>query len=465
MTENDTAPKPPPAPSELPGKETGLIAWFAYNHVAANLLMVSIILAGLISAFYFINASFLPKINSNKISVNVPYLGATAEEVEQGVILRVEEAIRNIEGIDRFVSIAKDGMGTVNIFTEQDYDVLEVMDEVKTKVDGISTFPRETERPIVEYDNLSFSQTALQFQVYGDLGEAEMKKLARDIKDDLIAIDGITTVEIFGDREFEISIEVPEANLQKYQLSLGRVADLIRRASINLPGGAIRTENGKILVQARGQAYWQQDFENLLLLSYPDGSQLRLKDIATVRDGFTDSDSYARFNGRPSIGIVIFALENQNVLDVASLAKEYLKKRQPLMPEGTYLDSWSDFTFYLQGRLSLMIKNLLLGALLVFVLLTMFMHPKLAFWVVVSIPICFLGALAMMAMGDFNLTINQLSLFAFILVLGIVVDDAIIIGESAHNQISKEGHSIESVQPAAAELRRQGLSAVSAIMP
>ncbi|MGI9293884.1 MAG: efflux RND transporter permease subunit, partial [Pseudomonadales bacterium] len=418
---------------------------FTYNHVAANLLMFIIVVAGLWSLFFALRATLTPQFDSHYIMVTVPYPGAAPQEVEEGIVLKIEQAIEDVSGIVEVKANARDSVGTLQIEVAPEYDVVDLMNEIRSKIDGISSFPEQAERPIIEKLEMVFAQIALQMQVYGDTDERTRLEIAEEIRAELLEYEEITQVEIFGDRPYEVTIEVPEDTLRKYGLTLGAVADAIRRSSVDLPGGSIRTENGDILLRSKDKAYRQFAFEKIVLISDPNGTRLTLGDIATVKDDFEERDGFSYFNGSPSLGIAVMAIGEQDVLEIAEIAKAYAAKKQAQLPQDIQLGTWADVTFYLKGRLGLMVNNLVMGGLLVMLVLTLFMEMKLAFWVIVGLPITFLGTMAALPLPMIDVNMNMISVFGFIVVLGIVVDDAIIIGENVHSTIARDGHSVESV--------------------
>ncbi|MBB5186796.1 multidrug efflux pump subunit AcrB [Zhongshania antarctica] len=418
----------------------GIIPWFARNSVAANLMMIIIIGIGIGSALS-IQRTVQPEFELNIVSITVPYPGATPDEVEKGVVLKIEEALKDIESIESVESTSDESVASLIIEIFDGYDTLAVMDEIKSAVDGIISFPEQAERPIVK--RVDFNNHALNIQLYGNLDERGLKNLAEEVKQELMLDDSIAYVQINGAREFEISIEIPEHTLLQYGLSLSEVAEAIRRSSLDLPGGSIKTSNGDIMLRTRGQARHQHEFERLVLITHPDGTRLTLGDIATIRDGFVEQDGFSFFDSEASIGLQVFAVGNQDLITVANAAKNYVAQKRGALPDGVSIDTWADITFYLQGRMDMMLKNLGMGALLVFIVLGLFLNVKLAFWVMVGLPICFLGTFAIMPL--IGISLNMLSLFGFILVLGIVVDDAIIIGESAYAEAENKGHSIDTV--------------------
>jgi multidrug efflux pump subunit AcrB len=420
----------------------GIIAWYATNPVAANLLMIVIIAVGLLSGFT-IKRTMMPEFDIDIIQITMPYPGAAPEEVEQGIILKIEEALADLEGIERIQSDARESLARVIIEPEDGDDMIEMINDVKNRIDAIAHFPEGAEKPIIGRVELPLD--AMMIQIAGDLDERSMKELAEQIKLDLISHPDISSIDIWGARDYEIAIEISEHRLQEYHLTLGEVARIVAASSIDLPGGSVRTENGDIMLRTRGQAYRQADFENIVLKTFPDGTRLLLGDIAYIEDGFEDSVGFAYFNGKYSIGLPIMAMGAQDILAAAAAAQAYVEKKNAELPDTVKLTIWRDFSYYLDQRLGMMMKNLLMGAVVVFIVLALFLEIKLAFWVMIGIPICFLGSVALFGSPWIGGTLNIISAFAFILVLGIVVDDAIIIGESAYTEQEAHGHSVDAI--------------------
>jgi len=417
-----------------------LIDWFARNAVAANLLML-ILLAGGLYSVLTIKKESQPPIETNFITVSMPFLGASPEDVEEGVLVKIEESIQDIEGIQEIMSTGRRGSGTVQIEVSAGYDVPEVMNEIKNRVDAISTFPDNTEKPIVS--RTRFQQQVNLVSVYGDVDERTLKEYAKQVRNEIVALPGITRAEILGSRPYEISIEVSEFTLEQYNMSLAEVAMAIRRGSLDLPAGSIRSDAGDIQVRTKGQAYTGLDFENILVRTNKDGSRVLLKDIATIKDDFAETGRFSEFNGKQAFSIQVLSVGDQSELEISQTVRDYVASKQASMPSGVSLQAWADVTYYLKGRLDMMVKNLVIGALLVFLSLALFLRLKLAFWVMVGLPVAFLGTFFMMPV--FGITVNLISLFGFILVLGIVVDDAIVIGESAYTSMRAKGHSVDNI--------------------
>lgn len=422
--------------SEQIDTKSGIIVWFARNSVAANLLMVMIIVGGIFGIIK-VQKQVFPQFTINVINVQVPYLGAAPQEVEEGVILKIEEAIKDLEGIKKITSTAREGLGSVSIEAEDGYDVQNLLDEVKVQIDAISTFPVNTEKPVVF--RIKAQQDVMWVSVYGDITERELKEISKTVRDEIANLDGISDVDVLGARDYEVSVEISELQLQAYNLTFDDVVAAIRRSSVDIPGGSIRSQNGDILLRAKGQAYTAWDFASIPLINQSDGTRLLVGDIASINDGFVEDNVFSLFDGKASINIRVRAVGDQNALKISESVNAYLDTKKQTLPSNVSIDSWGDSSFYLADRLSMMLSNMLMGALLVFLVLSLFLKIKLAFWVMVGLPVCFLGALMFMPLDNIDVSINLLSLFGFILVLGIVVDDAIIMGESAYTEMDEKG--------------------------
>jgi multidrug efflux pump subunit AcrB len=320
----------------------------------------------------------------------------------------------------------------------------EKLDEVQQQVDAITTFPSQTEKPIV--NKVEFQSNVLWVSVYGGMDRKNRQNLAQQVRDEIMLLSEVNIAEVVGKRDYEISIEVSEFKLKKYGLSFDQIAAAVRNSSLDLPGGSIKTDGGDILLRTKGQAYTGEEYGNLIVRTNPDGTRLVLSDIANVIDGFVESEGFARFDREPTTSIRVKSTGNQNDLEIAAAVRNYVEQKQKALPEGAKLAVWGDTSFYLNARLDMMISNMVMGAILVFFVLALFLRMRIAFWVMMGIPVCFLGAFIVMPiLGDWSVSINLLSLFAFIMVLGIVVDDAIVIGESIYSEIQSEGHSTENV--------------------
>ena len=427
----------------------GMIDWFARNGVAANLMMAFILASGVLAAVNS-NEEVFPEMQLDSISVEVPYLGAAPEEVEAAVNVRVEEAIQGIDGIKRIRSTAYEGVGVVTVELDLGADARRVVDEVKTGVDAVTTFPVETEKPIIR--ELTNRQQVVDIAVSGDMDPFALKRVTERVRDELAALPGISQVDVVSAPPYEISIEVAENDLRRHGLTFDEVADAVRRSSLDLPGGSVRTEGGEILLRTLGQAYRGAEFEDLVLWTRPDGTRLRLGDVATVVDGFEETDQYARFDFEPTMMVSVFRTGDQSAVDIAALATEYVDGARARLPEGVTLTVWQNDAESLNSQLSLMLRSGVAGFALVFLVLALFLELRLAFWVSLGIPISFFGAIALMP--GLGVSVNVLSLFGFVLVLGIVVDDAIIVGENIHRHQEEHGDGLRGAVEGAYEIAK-----------
>ena len=425
---------------ELKNWRRGLIYWFSINPVAANLLMALILLVGLFS-LSSIRKEMFPSTEINMVSVTVAFPGAAPVEVEEGICLKIEQSLTSINGIDKITCTAAENMGTTIIEIDDTYDLGDVTNDIKNKIDGIISFPEQVEKPIIS--QIDIKMQAIFVSLYGEVTDKQLRSYAFDVRDEIIDIPGITSATVVGANDLEVSIEVSEKTLRKYQLTFDEIALAVRSSSLDLPAGAIKTKKGDVLVRALGQADSAVDFGDIIIRSNSNGSNLKLKDIATVTDGFAESSRYSTFDGLKTISIQVDAIGDDDILQVTAKVKEYVAAKQGHLPENIHMSHWSDISHYVNGRIDLMTKNLLLGGIMVLLILTLFLRLKVAFWVMVGLPVAFLGTF--LIMPYVGVTINMLSLFGFILVLGIVVDDAIVIGESAYKEIQDKGHSVENV--------------------
>ncbi len=441
-----------------------LIAWFAENRVAANLMMVLIVVAGFLS-LQDTRKELIPNISLDMVSVNVLYPGASPEEIERSVCVRVEESIFDIEGIRTLVSRASEGVCNVRADVEPGYETREIMDEIKSRVDTISNFPENVERPIIR--EISIKTSVANVVVAGSTDEQTLKSIAELVRDEITELDGITQVEIVNARNYELNIELSEGRLHEFDLSFDEVAQAVRSASLDLPGGKLKTSSGDVLLRTQSQSYWADDFKDITLRASADGKLLKLEDVARVVDGFEDVEFEGRFNGEPGILITVYRLGEQNILQISDSIKQYIENKNPQLPQGVTLNVWQDKSDYFKSRMNLLTRNALTGLFLVFMVLVLFLRFKVAFWVSLGIPISFMGAFWLLPYFDGS--INMISMFGFILVLGIVVDDAIVVGENIHKyhrsgQLGLQG-AIAGAQSVSVPVTFAVLTSVVAFMP
>ena len=412
------------------------IRWFAHNPVAANLLMILLVLAGLFGALTTKQEEF-PSIDIKGISVVVPYLGAAPVEVEKSVCVRIEEAIQSVEGIDKLRSTATEGSCQVFVELDMETDDVLALNEVKSLIDGINSFPAETEKPIVS--KVALAKRVVQIALSGNTDERTLKQLGQTLRDDLAAQDAISQVTVGYVRPYEISIEISELELRRYGITLDQVSRAIRDSSLDMPGGTIKTRNGEILIRTTGQAYWGEEFEDIVVVTRSDGTRVLLSDIADIRDTFEEGDLLAEFNGDRGVVINVSQVGSEDLMAIAEDAHRVAGEFARTLPQGIYLDTWIDTSEELQERMSVLMRNAAGGLVLVLVVLALFLKFRLAMWVAVGIPVALLGTLAALPFTDIN--ISTMTVMAFILVLGIVVDDAIVVGERVygHEQMGKSG--------------------------
>ncbi|NLT69694.1 MAG: efflux RND transporter permease subunit [Verrucomicrobiaceae bacterium] len=404
-----------------------MIAWFARNGVAANLLMMAVMAAGLWTLWSDkIPLEVFQDTPSRFISVNVPYPASSPEETEETIVIKIEEAIQQVGGIKHVNSTAGSGGGTVVIEVNETEDPRRVMEDVKIRVDAIPNFPALSERPIIQLDD-SF-HSVITVILSADMAEKDLKRLAEQIRDELSSLPGTSHAEIGGIRDEEIAIEIPEATLRKYNLSLEAISQAIRASAIDLPAGVVQTESGDVSIRTRGRAYTGEDYARVPVLTRPDGSKLTLGEIAKIIDGFTEDPLIVKLNGRPCVMITVMREGNQNAITIGERVKDYIASANSILPSGVQLDYWNDRSRIVKGRIDLLRENAQSSLILVFICVGLFLRLEAVIWIGMGMIMSFLGAFALMPY--LNVTINLSSLMGFILVLGIVVDDAIVISES-----------------------------------
>ncbi|ASM50334.1 hypothetical protein PESP_a2352 [Pseudoalteromonas espejiana DSM 9414] len=422
--------------------EKGLIAWFARNPVAANLIMIFILIGGLLTALTIRKQAF-PQFESNWVSIEAVYPGAAPQEVEEGITIKIEENLEGTEGIKRLITYSNRGYSQAWVEIEEKYDLQEALDEIKAQVDSINTFPAGMERPVIQREK--FQQEVMILALYGDMSYYQLKELGNDIKDELLALPGVNLVDFYSGLDYEIGIEISPDKLREYGLTFRDVSSAVQNFSTNMSAGQIRSDTGYISMRVEKQAYRGGEFAKLPLITLADGAQINLGDVATINDGFEEGLLYSKYNGKNSLSFEVDASKDQDITDVAKILKGYMAEKQSKLPQGVKLSPIVDLTYYLEGRLDMMIDNMVWGGILVMIILALFLPLRLAFWVMMGLPVSFLGAFLFMPIGFLDITINMVSLFAFIIVLGIVVDDAIVVGESASAEIEKHGHSLDNV--------------------
>jgi len=442
-----------------------MISWFARNSVAANLLMVTIIMGGILAIRDGVRLEMFPFSDPDTVNVSVPLRGATPEDVELGVAIRIEEAVQDLEGIDKITSRSVEGSTRVTIEIDSDYDPRELLDDIKSRVDSINTFPADTEKPIISLSTRSWA--VISVVVAGDYGEDEIRQYAERVRDDLLRVDGITQVSLDSVRRYEIAIEASPDRLREFDVTLADISRAIRGSSVDISAGNVRTEGGDVLIRSKGQAYRRSDFESIVVKTNDDGSIVRVSDIATVLDGFEEESLRTRFNGKHAAFVDISRVGRQSAIEVSEKVREYVASRQNSLPVGMELSFWDDDSVRLKDRLGIMTSSAVQGSILVILLLSLFLRPAVAGWVFLGIPISFLGSFIVLYFLDISL--NMMSAFGFIIVLGIVVDDAIVTGENvyAHMRSGDEGLSaaIHGTREVAIPVTFGILTTIAAFMP
>ena len=417
------------------------IDWFARNGVAANLLMLLLLLGGGAAAYTTVQEVF-PEFSLDSVQIQVTYPGGSPEEVEQSIVRRIEDRIEGVEGIDRILGTATENAGVVTVELKRGTDLSRARTDIKSEVDRITAFPEEAEQPIVT--EVTNRQQALQIALYGDASERTLKELAQRVKDDLTRNPQISFVRIGGVRDYEISVEASREALRKHDMSLAEVSRIVREGSLDLPGGSVETDEEEIVIRTEGQNYTKKDFADIVALTRDDGTKVRLGEIVEIQDGFAEnSDLITRFNGEPAAILNVFRTGQEQVLDIEETVKTYLDEElQASLPASIQAAIWQNQAESLRNRLNLLIENGILGLFLVVLTLTLFLAPRLAFWTSVGIFLSFSGTFILMQY--LGVSINLLSLFGFILSIGIVVDDAIVVGENVYAEQEGKGDPLEA---------------------
>ncbi len=416
-----------------------MIRWFTVNGIAANFLMAAILAAGLYTAFYRIPLEVDPKVSWDTVGIRMQYRGATARDVERAILVPIEEALEGVQGIKEMHADGNRGSGRLWLNAEPGTDMRTLMEDVKARIDQITTFPSETERPHVFL--AESRDEVLSIAVTGNLDEHDLRKVTRRVLEDVLELPGVSRAELDGARNYEISIEASAEKLQAYDLSFQDLADAIRRYSIDLPAGSIDSDSGMFTVRTLGQAYSQEEFASVPIRA-ADGATVLLGEVATIRDGFEGKKREVMFNGKPAMFIEVMMIGNESAIDISDKIHQYVEESSTRFPDGIELFVWDDESRAIRGRLGTLVSSLLQGGILVMIVLGLFLRPSLAFWIVVGIPVSFAGGVLMMPW--FGLTANVMSLFGFIIVVGIVVDDAIVTGENIFTKIKAGSPSLDA---------------------
>ncbi len=417
------------------------IAWFASNSVVANILMVTILAAGVFSGLSIRKEGF-PAFAAESVTVTVPIRGGTPENVERGVSIKIEEALESVNGIDHIRSVSRDSTATITIEAKEGYDVTKLLDDVKIQIDAIPSFPEQAENPVVVENERE--SVVLWVELYGDVPEAILKESARKVRDVLLRQSAISKIETFGARDYEISIEPSEEKLRFYNLTFSEVADAISNNSIDIGGGVLRSDRGDISLRSQEQAYVKSDFLKIPVRTNADGTRIYVSDVAEVRDAFVDQEALNRFQNKPTVSLKIVTEGTDDIVDAVKQAREVVESYADL-PDGVMIEGWLDGSTNIRDRLALLGANGGFGVLLVLCILMVFLNFRLAFWVAIGIPVSLAGAMLLFPLPGVDLSLNVISAFGFLIVLGIVVDDAIVIGESIYTEKEKVEHAGDAV--------------------
>lgn len=408
----------------------GFIRACIKNSVVVHLLMIFIIIIGVVSV-YNLPKEMFPEFELDNVIINVIYPGASPKEIEEGICIKIEEAVSGLDGIGDIESSSKENMGSVVLEVLEGFDKPQLLDDIKAEIDRIDTFPEEAEDPEIYIPKRKIQVVTLSLS--GDASEKSLKILAREVEDDLAKIEGVSQTDVWGVRDYEISVEIPWENLQKYGITIDRISKIIKSSSLDLPAGNIKTSHGEVLIRTMGQKYSRRDFEDIIVLNRPDGTKVRVRDIGVVRDGFSEQMTVARLEGEKSSMINVFKNSSGDAVRLAEKIKDYIKIKS--LPKGVKLNIWRDLTTSISDRLNLLKRNAVSGLVLVFITLAFFLDFKLSIWVVLGLPVAFLGTFASMNYG--GTTLNMISMFGLIMVLGILVDDSIVVAENVYDHIKE----------------------------
>ena len=432
---NDASPAPNDSPQDAPEAADerkpesfrGPLAWMCQNHVAANLFMLLFIIGGLICVPY-LRQELMPDVETDRIMVSASYPGSSPEEVEEGIVIAIEEAVRGVNGVKKVTSSSNEGSGQVTIELLNGADLMQTRNEIERQVAQITTFPSDMETPIIrEMTRKSF---VLSLLVSGDVDKHTLREAAEQVRDELMTQQGVSVIELENVENPEISVEISQEATQAYGLKISDVAQAISASSIDLSAGNLKAESGAVMLRTKLRKDYASEFENVVLKTTPDGRTVRLSDVAKLTDGFEQSDYSTQYNGLPAIGLTVYSVGNETPVGVSDAVHKFLAEREGTFPEGIYVNIRSDLADSYRVRIALLMDNAKSGLILVLIFLGLFLDVRIAFWSAMGMVVAFVGSIAVMVF--FDTSFNMISLFGYILALGIVVDDSIVIGESVY---------------------------------
>jgi len=425
----------------------GVIGYMARNSVAANLLMLLFVIGGLVVCSR-IKQEVYPPYELDVVNFSMSYPGATPEEVEEGILLSAEESVRGLESVKKIESRATEGNARMSVELNDGANPNRALQDIKNAIDRVSSFPEDAERPIVEL--AMRRRSTVTVAIAADMDEYTLFDFAERVRNDLLALPEISQIDVRGLRNPEISIEVPQAVLRSLGLTLDDIAERIRTAARDVPGGEVRSEGGEVLLRSAGRRFFASEYADIPVVSEPGGTKVRLGDIARITDGFEDLDRYSSFNGKPGVTLWVYQTGDEKPLDIGNAVYQYVERMNATLPDSIEMIVMWDRAREYRERLELLVRNGVLGLVLVLFALGLFLAPKLAFWVGAAIPVCILGTIVLLP--GFDTTINMISLFAFIVTLGMLVDDAVIIGENAFTKIQKGMNRVDAAVEGAKEM-------------
>ena len=426
-----------------------MIQWFARNSIAANFLLIAILFFGAYSALERVPLEVQPPIVFNRVDVGLNYRGGTPEDVERAVLIPIENVLEGLAGVDNIQSRATSGGGRVTLNLNRNADPREVLEEVRTLVSRINTFPQELEPPNYRIPDSSRWFDVMKVVVAGEMDATELRRAANRVRDDITDMRGISQANVLGAAPLEISIEADPARLRDFGLTFSDLGDAIRRSSLDVPAGEISTDEGVLMIRTRGQAFTRDDFAAISIRNR-DGAEVLLGSVAEVSDGFEEREIRIRHNGTPALLVEVLRAGNENALEIADTVAAYVETASDRFPQGVSLGIWDDSSIELRGRLGTLVNSLLMGSVLVLIVLGLFLRPMIALWVIIGIPVAFAGGF--IVMPYFDITSNVMSIFGFIVVVGLIVDDAIVTSENIYSKLREGLEPVEAVTLGAKEV-------------